>query len=256
MKNIIKLTTMSLIMLFAAMAASAQTPYSTTGNSDANAGSIDLSITVAKSADLRKGGGTAANEGKYGVSITSSADNDALNTTLVFNNVTPSSTAVSPTNDFSYGQIQLQARSNAPTLIKAFVENAGANGIPSGAGNSGDFKLGDIGFGKNSPSQFQRDSGGSLLTGSKINMSGSFNSVPTSAAVINGQPQYTATLDDLGTTSAGAVQIAGSNRISKRGDNTSANWQAIRVRFSVRPQYYTASQNPLTATVKFFIVTP
>lgn len=258
MRRIIKSTMLALVVSCGTLAINAQTPYDTTGNAD-SPGSIDLAVQVAKSADLRKNG-ASANVGRYGAAIISSADNNALNTTITFHNVSPSLTSVSKSNDFSYGQIQLQARSNTGFEIKAFVDNTGTNGIPAGPGNqhgtagSGIFELGDIGFGLSTQISPNNTA---LITGNKIIPVGNFSGYPTGATINNGQPKYKKTFNDLGTDSASAVTVANGGRISKGGDNTSNNnWQAIRMRIAIRPQYYAPTSNAKSAILKLFIITP
>ncbi len=254
MKNIIKLTTMSFLLLCAAIAANAQTPYNTTGNSDANAGSVGVSVTVPKSADLRSSSNASGADG--GATLTGVSNNNALDVSLNFTDVSPNNTSVNGTSAgssrFLRARIPIRIRSNAAYQIKAFMEGTGANAIPGGAGNSGDFKTGDIGFGLNDTSS---PSGSSLLfSGGSINVSSPFNNAPENTTVTNGQPAYSSTLNNIGQGSANATTVASGSRISTRGDNSSDNWRSVRMRFAVKPQYYTPGT--FSDTFKIFVVTP
>ncbi len=263
MKNLIKSTLMSLTIMFIAVCANAQTPYQSTGNSEANAGSTGLTVTVQKSADLRSFGNNLA---ENGATQSGGSKNNALDVNLTFSNITPSQTAVISTGveKFMRAYVPIMMRSNAPYEIKAFmVGGAGipniessSYGIPAGAGNSGDFRLGDIGFGiRNHERACTPGTVGCLLTANVVQQDISAQS-PVFANVVNGQPLYdvNANLNYIGVGSANATRIAYGNRISVRGDNTSANWRKVQLAFAIKPQYYTPAT--FTDTFKVFITTP
>lgn len=259
MKNIIKLTTLGLAMLFAAFTANAQTPYQTTGNSEGSAGTTSLSVTVADSGDLRSGGTVSGTNGATG---SGGSNNNELDATLIFDNVSPSQSAVNPTlgsRRFMRASVPILLRSNASYTVKAYLVG-GANGIPAGAGNSGDFKTGDIGFGVRTegPSVAPActpGSAGCLVTSNAI-VNVVPNSDPASVTVTNGQPAYVLnrTLNYVGSNSGTAATIVQGERISVRGDNTSANWRKAILLFAIKPQYYTPAT--FTDTLKVYIAVP
>ncbi len=92
MKKLTNITFALFAVLFTSVCANAQTPYQTTGNSEANAGSMGLMVNVQKSADLRSGGGVNALNGATG---SGASNNNALDVNLTFDDVTPSQTGVS-----------------------------------------------------------------------------------------------------------------------------------------------------------------
>lgn len=256
MKKLCKISALGLMILLYGGIITAQTPLSSTGNSSGSAGSTTLNIVVPKSADLRAGGSPA--NGNNGANLTISSSNNALSANLTFNNVTPSNSLVTGTgagsNRFVWGLMTIRVRSNANYQIKAFLDGTGPNVIPAGAGNSGTFKTGDIGFGMNDTSA---PSAPNLLApGGSLTVSAPFNNAPENSSVVNGQPNFASTLNNIGVGSANATTVASGNRISLRGDNTSNNWRSVRMRFAIKPQYYLSSATPLTETFRIYIVTP
>lgn len=255
MKNLIKLTMAALAVMFTITGGNAQTPYQTTGNSEANAGTTALSITVAMSADLRSGGNINAINGATG---SGASNNDALNVNLTFADVTPSQAGVSSSggNRFLRAYVPILLRSNAPYQVKAFLVGAAA-GIPAGLGNSGDFKTGDIGFGlRLNETACTPGSAGCLVTSNEVQKDVLANDPAGAGATNNGQTVYAAngSLNFVGVGAGNATTIAHGDRISVRGDNTSANWRRVILGFAIKPQYYTPAT--FTDTLKVFITTP
>lgn len=254
MKNIIKLTTLSLSLLFAAFAASAQTPYSTTGNTSGNAGSTSLSITVAKSVDLRGAASQPINQ-VNGATYTGLVDNDALNVQLNFTDTTPVNTQVSNTSNeakLMYASIPFKVRSNAAFEVYATLESGGT--LPDGAGNSGEFKTGDVGFGIINSLPSGGAPPGTLLVAGTMSLA-NWNLNVASVNTTNGQPSYPKTLNSIGY--GDPKKVASGGRVSQRGDNTTNNnFRHASLVFAVKPQYYAPTAAPLTATFKIYAITP
>lgn len=242
MKKLTNITFALFTVLFASVFAGAQTPYQTTGNDAANAGSVGLTVIVPKTADLRTGGTATAVNGA--TVTTSSLANDALSASLTFADASPNQTNVSATSPYMSATVPIRMRSNSNYDV--FVMRAGTL-IST---NVEDFRASDVGFGIINVSRL---TGGLHFAGSDTVSSG-FGADPTSAPVTNGQPSYSKTLADV-STAAGVTKILSGARISNGGDNTSTNnYNSADLRFAVKPQYYTPAT--YTETVKVYIVTP
>lgn len=241
MKKITNLTLSVFALLLAIAGVNAQTPYNTTGNSPANAGTVNFSVTVPKAADLRTDGGATADNGAS--VTTASASNDALLVNLNFSDASPNQANVTSVSPFMTATVPVRMRSNASYQVLAF-----RNGTLNATG-AGDFKASDVGIGLINVTR----------TGTGLNAAGTdtpngFQNDPASATVTNGQPAYSKTLADIGTATSGDLLLSG-DRISNGGDNTSTNnFNTAQIKLAVKPQYYTPGT--YTETLKVYIVTP
>lgn len=240
MKNTIKFAIAFFAVAITATFANAQTPYQTTGNSEATAGIVNLSVTVPKAADLRTGGLASAVNGAE--VTTGSTENDKLIVSLNFTDASPNNSEVSEGSPFMSATVPIRMRSNFAYVVQA----TRAGNLASGPVE--DFRASDVGFGVILAAR----SGALVSSGSDT--AGAFGSDPSSATITNGQPTYSKSLNDIPTGTSG-TQIFGGDRISQGGDNTSTNnFNSADLRFSVKPQYYTPGT--YTETVKVFILTP
>ncbi len=156
---------------------------------------------------------------------------------------------------------QLNFAANAPYEVKAFmvggsIIDRGGYGIPAGAGNSGDFKLGDIGFGlRQNETPCSPGSANCLVTSNAVQKDVVSND-PDGANIINGQRFYAANgnLNYVGVGSENATESPTatafrSEVITRRLIGAKLNWLLPSNRSITRPRTF-------TDTFKVFITTP
>ncbi len=201
-------------------------------------GTLNLNATVSKTAALRYDSNSVTGLGTTGAN----AGSPGLNFTLNFGDM-----AVVDTTNIAYhgGTVTLNLRSNAAYQVSAIV------GASTFTNVAGDLRLADIGFGVPNTATNIRTSG-VLGVKAGTTVPAAFDYDPLTAAVVNGLPVFSGTINNL---AASTVVVSGS-RISTAGSlATTTNALLVDTKYSILPQFFTPTAAS-TATVTFTISTP
>jgi hypothetical protein len=217
-------------------------------------GTSSLSATVSPSVQLSSYSSPAVTGAMPGTGATATgvASGNAINNTLNFGEVSTNNTTAAP---FVSIQIGGMIRSNASYTVRA--RRSGT--LTDGVGNSGEFKTGDIGFAIHTinagspPLSYPGAQAGAIAGATSL---GFYNTNLLSTPLVNSQPQWSKSLNNIGTT---ATPIMNGTRVSNGGDNSIyQNRLTFLMTFAVKPQYYgvSASNTAITPseTLTFDIV--
>lgn len=211
MKNTIKIAFAIVFCLMVGVAANAQNTI--------NAGTVDFSVTVLNSFDLRSGGaGTGLNGMVVSGGVTA---NNALSATVTVADASPNVSNVPLT-----ATVPVRLRSNAPYQLTALRSG-------SSMSSATDFESSDIAMTISFPTR----------AGAEVNTGGS-----DSAVAFGG---------NVGALTGSPVQVATGSRISNGGNTASTdNFIIANLNFSAPRAFYTPTVTPYTDQVQISILAP